>query len=618
MNKQNESARLEDRQAILEEIDALLAARNSIDETRAKRVRKALDAMRGNTAEAEAEAVAVPRDDTQLDDLIDARLETLRSRIHRQVERRKRDYDKALGLADELEQAVRDNELQKAQHAEKILLSIMGNIPGLSEQRWKDIEERLQRARPKLRKLESWRHWGTTQAREELIEQVRQLQGSDLHPNQIARSIQAAREQWQAWDQAGDQPGKELWNTFDRTCEAAYQPCIAHFAQLKEQRAANLKQRQALIEKLEARYEATDWKHPDWRDIDKFVSHTRREFGRIGNVDFRHRKPLQKALDTALERFEEHLARERTRSYRFRERLVEAIEALDGVDNLREAIDQLDMLKKQWEITVVESRKLENRLWKRYQAACDHCYRRREAQRKEQVAGRNGNMQQKQALIRELGAAAQGDAAQLLAHPALLNQFQDRWQQIGPVPREHEKKLDSSWRAAQKQFRSALEAARQRSRADEFARLAGRAALCHRLEQAVLAGDPIDTGAVNAEWLALPELSGQAAEAIERRFRQALARPDDTALADNLARKQDACVKLEVLLELATPEEYQTERMAYQVARLNAALQKDAGALESPEALLLSALVTGAVPADAAGTIEQRLNACIECYFGRM
>lgn len=616
MSKQQETINLDDRQAILGEINALLEASNGIDETRAKKVRKAIDALR-NSDDTLAAGDENDAPDSELEAKIDSGLETLRTRIHKQVERRSRDYEKALKLMDELETTLRDKELQKAERANNRLLSIMGNIPGLSEQRWQDIETRLQRVRPQLRKLESWRHWGTTQARQNLISEVTQLTDAGLPPGQLARRIQQARDQWHDWDKSGDHADKSLWKTFDRACETAYKPCIAHFQKLKQRRAENLGKRQAIIDSLNARYAATDWKQPDWRDIDKFLSQARRDYYKIGNVDHKHRKPLARALDEAFEQYQEHLSRERSRSLRVREKLIADIEALATVDNLRNALEQLEALKKQWKITVVEKRTLENKLWKQFQAACDITYQRRDAERNEQAAERNENEKQKQALIEELTQIAAASDAELLANASALARTQARWQEVGWVPRAHENSLNSRWRAAQQQFSKALKAAESRSQASALDNLARRAALCSQWEQAMLAGNTIDAEAIKAEWVELPALCSAHANAMEQRFRQALGQPDDTTLAKNLADKQAACLRLEVLLELESPPECQAERMAYQVERLSASLKNDQGTQDSPEDLLLAVLTIGAVPADAAGAIEQRIKHCLARHMGQ-
>jgi hypothetical protein len=613
MNNKTKSVNLGNRQAILDEINALLEASSAIDEARAKKVRKATDALR-NTDSAPAAGESEQREGNGPDTEIDAALETLRARVNKQVERRNRDYEKALHLTDELETALEDNELQQAEHAYHTLMSIMGNIPGLSEQRWRDIEKRLNRVRPQLRKLESWRHWGTTQVRQNLINQVTQLTDAGLQPEELAKRVKQARDQWHAWDKSGDHAGKALWKEFDQACEKAYQPCIAHFEKLKQRRKENLRQRRAVIDALNARYASTDWKQPDWREIDKFVNHARRDFYKIGNVDFRHRKPVARALDEALEQFEQYLSRERERSMKARERLITDIEALGEVTNLHDALERLDTLKKQWIITVAGKRERENRLWKRFQTACDSTYRRRDARRKEQDAERSENLKRKQALIEELIRTAAASDEKLLANTSTLARIRQQWEETGWVPRKQENSLDSQWRKAQQQFGNALKDAASRTKAAELDNIAKRATLCSQWEQAMLAGDAIDTEAVEAEWDALPAPSGASAEAIQHRYGQTLSRPDDSRLADNLAEKQDACLKLEVLLELESPEEYQAERMAYQIERLNSSMKKDQSAQDSPKDLLLAALTTGAVPADAAGAIEERINNCFARY----
>jgi exonuclease SbcC len=628
MNKKTRTVNLGNRQAILDEINALLEASSGINEMRAKKVRKAIESLRNTDSEPAAgedqsatdppgeaqRAEARPAEDSELDAKIDAGLEILRTRIHAQVERRNNDYEKSLTLTDELETALKDNELQKAERAYHKLMSIMGNIPGLSEQRWQDIDKRLNRVRPQLRKLESWRHWGTTLARKDLIEQVRQLTEAGLHPEKLAAQIKQAREQWHAWDKSGDHAGKELWKEFDQTCEETYKPCIAHFEKLKQGRKENLRQRRDIIDRLKTLYAETDWQQPDWREIDKTISHARRDFYKIGNVDFKYRKPLARALDEALEKFEENLSSERERSLKVREKLIADIEALAEVANLRDTLDQLDTLKKKWAVTVTSKRELENRLWKRFQAACESIYRRRDAERKEQDAERNENLKQKQALIEELGHFAAAGDAELLANASALARIRHQWETIGWIPRKHESSLDNSWRAAQKQFSSALKAAKSRARDSELDNLARRAALCHQWEQAALAGSAIDMDSIKAEWDALPALSAVNAGTMDQRFGQALSRPDDTTLSNNHAAKRTACLKLEVLLELESPQECQAERMAYQIERLNASLKKELDAQDSPEDLLLAVFATGAVPAEAAGPIEQRISECLARY----
>jgi hypothetical protein len=139
MSKQPKTVNLGNRQAILVEINALLETSGAINEARAKAVRKALDALRDANSLPATEEDTLD-EDIQLDAKIDIGLETLRARIHKQVERRKRDHEKALRLMDEIETALKANKLQKAERANNRLLSLLGNVPGRSDARWQDIE----------------------------------------------------------------------------------------------------------------------------------------------------------------------------------------------------------------------------------------------------------------------------------------------------------------------------------------------------------------------------------------------------------------------------------------------------------------------------------------------
>jgi hypothetical protein len=613
MNSETETIKTGHHQAILDEINALLEASGAIDETRAKKVRKAAEKLNNGHADADADGVDTAGDaDRTLDAQIDAALAKLRDRIRKQVERRNRDFEKARSLMEEMETALDNNELHHAEQVYHKLMSIMGTIPGLSEKRWRDIENRLNHVRPRLRKLESWRHWGTTQVRENLISQVKQLVDAGLPPEKLARRVQQARDQWHEWDKSGDHASKELWTSFDQACEKAYQPCIAHFEKLKKRRTENMEKRRTIINDLNARFENTDWKHPNWRELDKYVNHTRRDFHKIGNVDYKHRKKLARDFDAALQQFEQYLSRERERSIMVRNNLISDIEALESVSNLREAVERLEVLRKQWVITVATRRKDEHKLWKRFQDACDKTYHRRDAERKKKDAERNHNLKQKQALIKQLTTAAADD--DLCANASLLARIREQWDTIGWVPRKQEKSLENQWRNAQQQYSKALKAARARSRVSELECIARLASMCNQWEQASLSGDAIDRDTAQAEWDTQYTLTGDVAEAIQQRYQKAFKAPDDNELLRNLGEKQDACLKLEVLLELESPAEFENERMAYQIERLNASMHKDPAAQDSPMQLLLLTLTTGAVPADAVETINERINHCLEHY----
>jgi exonuclease SbcC len=141
-----------------------------------------------------------------------------------------------------------------------------------------DLRERHQALRAEHRRLLDWQRWGGARARDELLAQAERLAQASTPPSdepassedpapadaprrsrppalnlkQHAAQIQALRQQWRQLDQQAAPAGQALWQRFDQALQAAYQPVAAQQAQLKAARQQNLAQREALLAELEA------------------------------------------------------------------------------------------------------------------------------------------------------------------------------------------------------------------------------------------------------------------------------------------------------------------------------------------------------------------------------
>ena len=330
-------------QSLINDIENLLADKKGIDETQAKNYRKT------------AESLIQEQADHPLKQSLESCLEQLRSRIHDQVKKRDADFEKVMEALEQATEALKEEKLKEAEDAAHRALSIAGQIPGLSQQRHNEIEKKLDKIYPSMRKLSAWRHWGTTRAREDLIDQIKQIPGSRMDPNQIVKTLRAAKAQWQDWEKSGDRREPRLWKEFSDACDTAYEPCREFFKEQKELRKKNLAEKRELIEQINQKFAETDWHHPDWKALDKWLRQARGRFFKIGHTDYKHHKKLKTNLDKALEQFESHLARERERNLKLRRKLISDIEALSAVEDTREAMNQMEQFKKQWVTTVQQA-----------------------------------------------------------------------------------------------------------------------------------------------------------------------------------------------------------------------------------------------------------------------
>ena len=583
-------------QNLINDIENLLTSPAGIDEAIAKQYRK------------QAENLIQTKPDHALTKDIETCLTQLRERIHTQVEKRDADFEKVIAELTRANAALKEENLKTVEDATHKALSIAGQIPGLSDQRRSEIDAQLEQIYPKMRKLTAWRHWGTTRAREDLIDQIKQIVGSGMDPNKIVTSLRAAKKQWQDWEKTGDHSEHKLWKEFSDTCDAAYAPCRIYFKEQQQLRKDNLKLKRELIAEMNQRFEETDWKEPDWKDIDKWLRQARTRFFKIGHTDYKHHKKLKTALDDVQARFDEPLTRERERSLKARQKLIEDVLALEHVDP-RSAITELDSLKKRWVITVLSRRNIENKLWKDYQKAQDQIYAKRNADRKEQDQERNDNLKQKRLLVEKLLKASNEPADVMLNSPSLQAQLDDQFKAIGYVPRKAEKALMDSWRNAQKAHSTALRNAQKTQRSNARNALRDKALFCGELEQQRLKGQQIDTAQVQQDYDSLPGLPDKLDAQLRSRLNRAIEDQLDKAmLKGNTEAQLQRCLKLEVMLDLDTPPEYAKARMAFQIERLSASMSKNTRAQEDAASLREQLLTCGAVEADQYDAIRARIE----------
>jgi exonuclease SbcC len=590
-------------QTLINDIETLLTKSKSIDETQAKNYRQTAETL-----------ISAHADHPLGADLTNC-LDQLRKRVHAQIAKRDADYELLMAELKKARAGLEEEKLKVAEDATHKALSIAGQIPGLSAQRRRDMEKQLDVIYPHMRKLSAWRHWGTTQARENLIAQIKQIHGSDMDPDNIVKTLREAKAQWQDWEKSGDHSEHALWKEFSKACDTAYEPCRAFYKAQKEERKKNLAQKRELLEEIDARFEKIDWSQPDWKEIDQWLRQVRSRFFKIGHTDYKQHKKLRTRLDTALAQFEVHLSRERERSLKMRRKLIDDIQALEVVEDVREAISQLDQLRKKWQITVLDKRGVENKLWDQYQKAQDVIYSRRNTERKEQDQARNENLKLKRRVVEDLIKASGASVDDLIKGQSVLAQHKDRFNEVGYVPRKAEKSLMDSWQSAQKQFGEASKNAQKARARNAQNTLLEKARFCTAIEQSkqqtetLDAAETPDTPDTIKAYQALPPLSSDLEALFQKRLDAAL---NETAYPDAVLRKNTdaqllACLKAEVMLDLPSPEQYSKQRMAYQIERLSASMKKNAQAQENIETLKQQLLTTGPIQADQHDAIVARI-----------
>ncbi len=464
-------------QALLLDIDSLRNSKDTLDEHAIKHLRK-----RSNEISQWLE------NETEIQHKIEKGLTKLRERVLRQTEQRKHDIADIEKLLAQMENTLEDGQLKNAASAHHAVQRKLDKIPDLADEHRHKIMARLEQAEPRLKELNAWRHWGTSIARENLIEQVRTLHETEKSPVKIANAIREARKTWQEWDKSGDSGGRELWERFDATCSEAYQPCKKYFDERSAERAGNLLKRENICASLEEKFQAVDWRNPDWRSIDKFIGKTKRDWRTAGPVDRKAKKQIEQRFERICDQFEDYLERERTRDNKRRSKLIEAVRALSEKDNIEDAIEEVKKAQKEWSPTVLGHRRLENQLWKEFKTACDAVFERRGQQKQAEGEQRRENLQAKQQICADLEQQISQSTDDSFNADSLIAQARDRWHNIGEVPRKEENNIEKRFKRACSNVNKHAKTLANQAKAKSLEVLQQQAQLCCELEALALTG----------------------------------------------------------------------------------------------------------------------------------
>jgi hypothetical protein len=448
----------------------------------------------------------------------------------------------------------------------------------------KPTTQRLGRLVQQLTDLERWATFGQHQARIQLCERAEAAAAAPMDAAQLAQEVQKLRNEWKALDL--QQPGvpKWLWDRFDHACEKAYAPAARHFAELAAQRKEARRRREEFIAAAEAHAPTLLAEPRDLRAIERWLRETDHAWhdGDLGSVEPGAWKKLDARFRAALAPLRDALAGARDQAKAARQALIDEVTSLAARALERDAPSQVKAIQARWQEqakAMALPQRDERALWERFRAACDAVFAARHAKRKDEDDRRHESRRALDdvcAALERLAAAADRDEQDVRRS---ARELQEQWRKQGGGG------ADPSLRAVETRFRQAKAAveaalaARARSReAAVWQTLAAKERLCEDLDRSVLAAGTAEAapGAIVEQWAALPALPGAWEKKLVARRDAALAALADPAAAakhrqrieaDAAARAQ-GLLELEMLLGLASPPEFQQQRLALQVRQL--------------------------------------------------
>ncbi len=521
-------------------------------------------------------------------------------------------------LLDQLDEQLKTDQSNKAVNTFHQLSKLFEQAESIPPAKLQAPQQHFNKASAQVRQLQGWKHWGTDQAREQLIGRAKVLATDDsIEPTKLAKEIAQLRDAWKNMGRANSKSYEKLWTEFDSFCTLAYTRCQAFFQQQSDKRGNNLTKREAICQQLENLATETDWTTADWPQVTSVIKTARQDWKKMGAVDRKQWDPINKRFNDAMDALEIPLSQERAENIEQRQRLIDQMIQLVDKKDISMAIDKARFLQKQWQVTVAASRSEEQALWKTFQAAASAVF---DKQRNERQAERDivsADLSAQKALCITLEKMRKLDDAGLLKASADIEDLYTEFMALEPKPIESKQRsrrkppisaLARRFNQARDKVDAELIKRQANAKNNDFQLLQQKADLCEQLEQYLLKekGKAPDT----SEWETLDPLKDKKLEsAITDRYQRALDKivPTDTELNENLATKQAICLQLEILLDKNTPAAFKPQRMAEQLAYLSGEKQLATSALS----LTQEFLSVGTVSSKEKTTLHTRFNALL-------
>ncbi|MFT7591828.1 MAG: hypothetical protein ACI9UJ_001757, partial [bacterium] len=244
---------------------------------------------------------------------------------------------------------------------------------------------------------------------------------------------------------------KEIWERFRSACDKVYEQKKAIFDSLEGERDKNLELKEVLVEKASLLSQTTPKKVKDWKEKAGELDTLMAEWKKIGPVPRAKNEVTWKAFRKSFNTFYDiksaffkQINNERKANLIIKEDICKRAEEVKDSEDLNFATNELKKLQSEWKDVGPVPDKVSNAMWKRFRAACDTFFERKQKAFEGKKEEETKHLEQKEELITKLSTLLEAGKADSILQD--LKTIQKEWNQIGFVPIKKKKDLENRYR----------------------------------------------------------------------------------------------------------------------------------------------------------------------------
>ena len=287
-------------------------------------------------------------------------------------------------------------------------------------------------------------------AKIELCERAEEL----LDEKSMTKAFKALQKLHEEWKEIGPVPQEkkdEIWERFKAASDKINQIRREHYAKLEEGQTANLEAKKELCDRADALLAEEPTSVNGWQKKSDELSEIFGIWKTLGPASKKDNEEIWARFKATMDAFfakkKEFFASMKDRQNENLERktqlCVEAEALMDSTD-WKNATEQLKRIQEEWKTIGPVPKRHADKIWKRFRAACDTFFTRKNEHFSGRKSEEEANLAAKRALLDEIRAFQLTESRS--ENMEAIKAFQKRWIEIGFVPFRQKEAINKEYR----------------------------------------------------------------------------------------------------------------------------------------------------------------------------
>jgi hypothetical protein len=287
-------------------------------------------------------------------------------------------------------------------------------------------------------------------AKIDLCEKAEEL----LDEKSITKAFKALQKLHEDWKEVGPVPQDkkdEIWERFKAATDKINAIRREHYSKIEEEQTANLEAKKALCEKADELVAEPYTSVNAWQKKSTELSEIFGVWKTVGPASKKDNEEIWQRFRGTMDKFfamkKEFFASlkdKQTENLERKTQLCIEAEALMESTDWKNATEQMKKLQEEWKTIGPVPKRHADKIWKRFRAACDTFFNRKNEHFSGRRTEEEANLAAKKALLEEIRAFEVGPNRN--ENMDAIKAFQKRWIEIGYVPMKHKDAINKEYR----------------------------------------------------------------------------------------------------------------------------------------------------------------------------